>query len=120
MILSKLLTIGEDEIICDLAETYHIYDYKQMPPFMVAIFVCGLKDTSRIKMKYLNTDVGIDRLMMAHAVDSLNFIAWSKTKNAKDGINRPKKFVDVLLGKTNNDKVKKFRTGEEFMKAWNS
>ena len=34
----------EDALICDLAETYRIYDYRQLPLLQVAVFAYGLRD----------------------------------------------------------------------------
>ena len=46
-----MLNLDKDALLCDLAETYHIYDYKSLPCKMVATFSCGLRADSRIKMK---------------------------------------------------------------------
>jgi len=46
-----MIKLDENALICDFAETYHIYDYRQLPPTRVAVFACGLRDDSRIKMK---------------------------------------------------------------------
>ena len=46
-----MIKTDEDALICDLAETYQIYDYKSLPAYMVATFSVGLRENSRIKMK---------------------------------------------------------------------
>ena len=33
-----MIKTDEDALICDLAETYQIYDYKSLPAYMVATF----------------------------------------------------------------------------------
>lgn len=38
----------ENALICDLAETYHIYDYRSLPVFTVAALSAGLRENSRI------------------------------------------------------------------------
>ena len=38
-------------LICDLAETYGIYDYRSLPVSTVATLSVGLREDSRIKMK---------------------------------------------------------------------
>lgn len=45
--------VAEDEhaLICDLAETYGIYDYHKLPARTVAILATGLREDSRIFMK---------------------------------------------------------------------
>lgn len=112
--------MSEDDVICDLAETYQIYDYKQLPLFKVAIFVCGLKEDSRIMIRNSGQKISLEKYMYASMVDSLNFLAWSKTKDAQKGQNQPKKLVGILLGKNENNEIKKFQTGDDFLAAWNS
>lgn len=34
--LSSMLNLSEDALICDFAETYHIYDYRSLPLRLVA------------------------------------------------------------------------------------
>ena len=36
-----MIKTDEDALICDLAETYQIYDYKSLPAYMVATFSVG-------------------------------------------------------------------------------
>ena len=43
-----MIAIDEDALICDLAETYQIYDYRRLPVQTVAVFSLGLRDNSRI------------------------------------------------------------------------
>lgn len=80
MTLAHLLKEGEDEIICDLAETYNIYDYKGMSPSLVATLVLGLNDNSRIKRKITGSKISLDQMLYALMVDNLQYLAWTKTK----------------------------------------
>ena len=91
-----------------------------MPLETVAILVCGLKDDSRIMIKHSGQKISIDRLINATICDHLGFLAWSKTKDAKDGINRPPRFVDILTQKDKSESdYLVFENGEDFHKAWN-
>lgn len=112
------MNLSEDDIICDLAETYHIYDYKQMPLYKVAIFVCGLKDDSRIMLKASNRTISLDRLINATICDNSSLLVWSQTEDGHKNRNRPKRFVEILLGQEKETDIKKFRSSEEFLKAW--
>ena len=51
MILAGMLKTDEDALICDLAETYHIYDWQSYPLGLIATLAAGLRDDSRIKMR---------------------------------------------------------------------
>ena len=66
-----MLNTDEDAVICDLAETYNIYNYKDMPPLMVAIFCNGLREDSRIKLKMSGQKVKFDTTLLASIVDRL-------------------------------------------------
>lgn len=46
-----MLAFDENALICDLAETYQIYDYRSLPVFTVAALSAGLRDNSRIMTK---------------------------------------------------------------------
>lgn len=43
-----MLALDENALICDLAETYQLYDYRSLPVFTVAALSAGLRDNSRI------------------------------------------------------------------------
>ena len=64
-----MVRADEDALICDFAETYHIYDYKRLPLSTAAALAVGLRDTSRIKMKLSGAVVANDIQLMAAAVD---------------------------------------------------
>ena len=105
-----MLSTDEDAVICDLAETYQIYNYKDMPPDKVAIFCNGLRDDSRIKLKMADQKVKLDKLSL---------LVWTKTKDGQKGRNKPKSLVDSI---NKHVKVKEelvFTTGEEFERERN-
>jgi hypothetical protein len=112
-----MIKIDENALICDLAETYHIYNYRQLPPSMVAIFAIGLRDDSRIKMKLSGAKVPPDILLLAGIIDRLNLLLWTKTKDAEKGLNRPKSILSDLYHKENN--ISAFASGKEFEKERN-
>ncbi len=107
-----MIKIDENALICDLAETYHIYNYRQLPPSMVAIFAIGLRDDSRIKMKLSGAKVPPDILLLAGIIDRLNLLLWAKTKDAEKGLNRPKPILSDLYYK--ESEVSAFASGKEF------
>lgn len=61
--------------------------------------------------------VNIDTILLARAVDSLNFLAWSKTKDAEKNANRPQSIADALLHPEKMEKeATSFNSAEEFEK----
>ena len=110
-----MIQADEDALICDLAETYQIYDYKQLPPSRVAVFACGLKDESRIKMKLSGQKVPLDTLLLAGISDRLSVLVWGQTKDGQKGRNRPAMLVEALMEKGSKDTdVIVFDSGEDF------
>ena len=99
----------EDALICDFAETYHIYDYRKLPPQYAAVLACGLRDDSRIKMKLAGTGgYNIDTILQAAVVDRLNAIIYDKD-------HRPESLVENMLPQKQENTVC-FDSGEDFMK----
>ncbi len=109
-----MIKIDENALICDLAETYHIYNYRQLPPSMVAIFAIGLRDDSRIKMKLSNSKVPPDIMLLAGIIDKLNILIWQNTEDGAKGRNRPKPILDVIYEKESD--ISAFASGKEFEK----
>ena len=114
-----MTNLDEDSLICDLAETYHIYDMRELPPFKVAVFSCGLRDTSRIRQRLAGIDYSIDSLLLATCADNLQFLAWCQTENAVKNINRPKPLLEIFMGQNDNSGNLSFATPEEFEKRRN-
>ena len=50
MILASMINLSEYALICDFAETYHIFDYRSLPVKLAATLSAGLRDDSRSKM----------------------------------------------------------------------
>ena len=108
----------EDALICDLAETYRIYDYRQLPLLQVAVFAYGLRDDSRIKKIISNQVVSLDTLLFASMVDRLSLSLWLQTTDGQKGTNRPNSIVDYLTKKDEKDEKDYlvFKSGEDFEK----
>lgn len=92
-----MISLDEDAMVCDLAETYHILNYRALPPKLVGVLVCGLRDNSRIKMKISNMSVDADRLLQALIADKLQILIWQRTEDGAKGRNFPKSIYEKLL-----------------------
>ena len=109
-----MIKADEDALICDLAETYHIYDYKRLPVKLVASLAVGLRSDSRIKIKMSGSKVSPDMMMMAAIVDRLTVLVWMQTKDGQHGRNQPKTLLSVLE-KPESDTIS-FLSGEDYEK----
>ena len=106
----------EDALTCDLAEVYHIYNMRELPPLKVAVFSCGLRDDSRIKMKLAGLELDLNTLLRAVCADSLQFMAWCQTDNARKNINKPQSLLAILTKSEQKSDIVGFKTAEEFEK----
>ena len=106
-----MIRLDEDALICDLAETYNIFDYKKLALNELAILACGLRDDSRIKLKMSENILSPNQFLLAGIQDRLSLLVYSKTKDAEKGKNYPKLILDSF-----ENKVDSFSSGEDFMK----
>lgn len=110
-----MLSIDEDAVICDLAETYGIFNYRQFPVSLISTLACGLREESRIKRKISGTEkAGVDRILLAMVVDGVNTLAWMQTKDGEKGRNRPGSIVKEILEEDNKKDVQIFADAEAF------
>ena len=109
----------EDDLICDLAETYGIYDYKQLPAHRVAILSIGLRETSRIKMKMSEQKVSVDTTLLAGIMDRVGLLVWMQTRDGQKGKNKPNSVLDSLLSEPKEVDNVVYQSGEEFDKERN-
>ena len=116
-----MIKTDESALICDLAETYHIYDYRSLRVKTVATFSVGLRDNSRIKMAMAGVKYSFDTLLLASILDNLNVRTWTMSENGRNGVNKPKSIVDKLLGKERESESEYmlFATAEAFEEMWN-
>ena len=117
-----MIEFDEDALICDLAETYQIYDYRSLPVKLVATLSAGLRDDSRIKMAAADMTVRQDTLLLAAIADRVEAFRYGFSSDAEKGANRPASLVDVILGRENETKASKggvvsFNSVEEFERA---
>lgn len=108
----------EDALLCDLAETYGIFDIRSLPVVRVATFAIGLKGDSRIMRIMTGQKHTTEEILLAGILDRLSWIAWTKTKDAQKGNKRPESVLEKMLGNKNSSQkeFEVYETGEDFMK----
>lgn len=98
--LAGMLRYDEDALICDLADTYGVHDYRSLPCRTVAAFSVGLRDDSRIKMKIAGMKQPMDIMLLAAIADRLSILAWQKTEDGMKGRKAPKSILEELTKET--------------------
>lgn len=91
-----MIRTDEHALMCDFAETYNIYDYKQLRPSQAAIFAVGLSPDSRIKRKLSGQKHTSQTILLACIADALNLLVWFQTKDGHNNTNRPKSIIEEL------------------------
>lgn len=115
-----MIEAGEDELICDFAETYHVCNYRSMNPTLAATLAAGLGNNSRIKLKMSGLRCDIDTMLMAMAVDRLSYLLWAKTKDGQHNRNKPESIYELLVRNDSREtEVEGFNSSEEFESEWN-
>lgn len=107
----------EDSLICDLAETYHLFNYREQSPELVAVLCFGLRDDSRVKMTLGNSKITLEQILMSRMVDELSWLHWSKTKDGAKNRNRPPSVLKALI-EEKKEETEVFLTADDFKKAW--
>ena len=103
--------LDRDALLCDLAETYHIYDFRALPLTKIAIFAKGLREESRISMQMSKSKFNVKESLLAGILDRLTLILYSKTKDAEKGRNYPKLLLDESEKK---EELEGFISSEDF------
>lgn len=118
MTLAGMIKEDEDALQCDLAETYHIFNYRELPLRKAALFSAGLREGSRIRLKMARQNYPLETMLLAMAVDRLTYLLWAKTKDGSKGRNRPSSIADALNGKNaKNGEIMAFSSSDDFEKA---
>lgn len=112
-----MLTLDRDALLCDMAQTYGVYDLRALPPTTVAALAVGLREDSRIKMQLGGIKVSRTEMLLAAMVDRLSLLVWTKTEDGRKGRNQPKSVLQIITGERKTDTVA-FATEEEFVAAW--
>lgn len=91
-----MVRLNEDALICDLAETYHIFDYRSMPPQLVATLAAGLGDNSRIKRLAGEQPASSEVMLLGGILDALHAIMYRLSDGSSEP---PTSIIDLMFGK---------------------
>ena len=111
MILAKMLSTDKDALLCDLAETYGIYDIKELPLSKVALFSVGLRINSRIKMIINGNSFDSKEILLASITDRLGIIlSFLRGSDVQESI------LDKMIGNIPEKEYMVFNSIDEFEK----
>lgn len=113
MTLALLVGRCEDELICDMAETYHVFNWRELPLKTAAVLASGLHQDSRCFRKLNKQKLRSDEYLQFAILDELRLIRWLNTADAAKGKNRPESVLQNVL-EPKKAKTVGYNTPEEF------
>lgn len=112
-----MIRIDLDSLECDLAETYHIFNMRELSPRRIALFAVGLRDNSRIKIKISGIPIEFSTLLAASITDKLSILI--KVLSGPEAP-EPMLITNKLLGNEKGNETEGFDSGADFMEYRNS
>lgn len=101
-----MLATDRNAVICDLAETYNIYDYERVPGRLLGILVAGLGENTRIGKKINGVRGTVTEVLLAQILDGVRFLCWAQTEDGKKGKHRPASVASEFFVSEDKNKTK--------------
>lgn len=113
-----MMEIDRNALICDMAETYNVYDLRSLPVGTIAAMAAGLRETSRIKTIQRQGVIFDTNILLAKIHDLLNEFIWSLGKYGEDA-ERPVRLENAIYGivEEKMSEVKGFMSAEDYEEA---
>ena len=105
----------EDALICDFAETYHIYNWRDLPLTTAAVLARGLGSNSRIVQKAAGQNASNGEILLAAIADRLGILLAGLSNT-----DAPPLFSEAFFDmpkQTKKNNIQKFSSPEEFLIA---
>lgn len=109
----------ENELICDFAEVYHIYNMHELPLRTAAVLAGGLKSNSRVRLFFSGEEYTMEQTLQVLIYDSLNRLVWLNSADGAKGRRRPQALAEKLFNKKKSkDTNEAFDSAEDFKARW--
>ena len=100
-------------MICDLAETYHILDYRCVPARLLGTLICGLGENSRLQRAMSGQQCSLEALLAAKTLDAVVALGYGMSGQKK----APPSVADLLMERKERsggfDSVEAFEAARE-------
>lgn len=109
-----------EELTCDMAEVYGVFDIKRVPTRLLATLAVGLRNDSRVKLAMSGARVDDKTYLLAVIADNLRTWIWRMTEDGANGVNAPKLYTDFYSDK-DAEKEREylvFDSPEDFKTRW--
>lgn len=91
-----------------------MFNYREFSPVLVGTLFLGLREDSRTKMHLTDQKITLEQSLLAVIADNLSFLSWTKTRDAENGMNRPKSILNRLLNGPVETEIIEFNSLDEF------
>lgn len=109
-----MIALDEDALVCDLAEVYHVYNYRALPLHTVATLANGLGPDSRIRQRQYGLKVGLSTFFYAQICDHLMALRWMISDDGRKGQNKPEPVSPKFLVDKETEYTGQFDSPDEF------
>ena len=97
-----------------MAETYHVYNWRELPLKTAAVLASGLHEDCRSFRKLSGRKITTDQSLRLMMLDELRLLRWLHTEDARKGKNRPESVLQKIMEPEKPTKLTGFQTPEEF------
>lgn len=121
MCLAAFVKNNEDALICDLAETYQIYDWKSYHVSFIAILAAGLRQNSRSRMALDSVQADLNGSLLAIIHDDLqNLIYVTQSAHSRKKLKKPEYITDKIIHGVHKQatEYQGYESSEDYEKAW--
>lgn len=109
-----MINEDEDLLVCDFAETYGVFNYRELSPDTVAALLVGLRNDSRIRMKASGYKITLKEQLLALILDDIRFIKWTKTDHGRRRTYDGKSIFEMLMHPKEKEDYMVFDNAEDF------
>lgn len=106
-----MIAFHEEELTCDLAEYYHIYDRRSVPCRLLGTLSVGLRAESRIGMIREGINASPETVMLVKLYDVLAKVFSAKNKEPEPLLK------DFIIERKQSD-IRSFRSADDFKRKW--
>lgn len=114
---AHLSVLFPDELDCDFASEYGIYDRGAIPPGRAAVFAAGLPESSRTLRRAAGNRTDLNTALLAAIADAARVLVWQNTKDGAKGRNRPKSIAQALDRPEKPEELQHFGSVDDFERA---
>lgn len=109
---------GEDELICDFAQVYHILAWRALPLSLAAVLAAGLPADARCKLRMSGLTEPLNTVLLARLSDQAETWLWAHSDKHKR-TPEPVSILDALLRREpEKPPIHVFSSAEDFRRAY--